>query len=306
MRSTSIKKRGLPEPGPGGQDPWDEFSDRDLDDIDGGNFQVLETSLPGRLDENGEPLYDVPAFQPQSLGSDGHHAPPPPQRAPSTKTPKKSALKWHFGIRSRSPPMEVMHEIYKTLQVLGWEWKRKQAFEGPWDEDGRPLRAGYPSDKEKRAKEKQIEEKQNQGLFFVETRCKIQDTVVRMDLQLYRVDGENYLVDFRNVGYYYSTNDPDDYQRVRRGSEPEQPIPPSWSTESGSTIAARINAQNLVGDVGASMSGVDLLPGENPMFNTTNSAGQPTAGGSGKIKEVCSPFLFLEAACRLIVELASG
>jgi hypothetical protein len=39
-----------------------------------------------------------------------------------------------------------------------------------------------------------------------------------MDLQLYRVDGSNYLVDFRNVGYYRSNNDPDDYSLYRRSS----------------------------------------------------------------------------------------
>lgn len=74
--------------------------------------------------------------------------------------------------------MEVMHEIYKTLQVIGMQWKKKQCFEGPWDADGRPQRS-YPAgmSREQKQKEKQAEEKQNQSLFFVETRCKI-DTVV--------------------------------------------------------------------------------------------------------------------------------
>ncbi|KAK7456405.1 Protein kinase [Stygiomarasmius scandens] len=38
--------------------------------------------------------------------------------------------KWHFGIRSRSPPMEIILEIYKTLKVLGMEWKEKRALGG--------------------------------------------------------------------------------------------------------------------------------------------------------------------------------
>lgn len=181
-RSTSIKKR--PSAHQDQQpDLWDEGDEgRDIEDIEGGTFDILETSLPGRLDENGDPMYDIPALAipSQSLGSQDHPPPPPPTaRRPSVKTTKQSKLKWHFGIRSRSPPMEVMYEIYKTLQVLGMEWKKKAGFEGPWDENGRPVHMKDPNQsKEKRQKEKQIEEKQNQGLFFVETRCKIGDTVV--------------------------------------------------------------------------------------------------------------------------------
>jgi carbon catabolite-derepressing protein kinase len=36
---------------------------------------------------------------------------------------------WHFGIRSVSPPMEVMHELYKSLDNLGIEWREKR---GEW------------------------------------------------------------------------------------------------------------------------------------------------------------------------------
>lgn len=133
-----------------------------------------------------------------------------------------------------------------------------------------------------------------------------------MDLQLYRVDENNYLVDFRNVGYYHSSPDPHDFERVRRASEHDHSqhttLPSGGATAeetTGSSIASKIVSNGLVGDVGASMNNVDLLPGESPMISTTDSAGKPTAGGAGKIKEVCSPFLFLEAACRLIVELAS-
>jgi carbon catabolite-derepressing protein kinase len=67
--------------------------------------------------------------------------------------------------------MEVMHEIYKTLQQLGMQWKRKPEFV---DEHGKPV--PQTSQRDKRAKDKQNEI--NQGLYFVETRCKIDDVVV--------------------------------------------------------------------------------------------------------------------------------
>jgi carbon catabolite-derepressing protein kinase len=39
---------------------------------------------------------------------------------------KKYKTKWHFGIRSHSPPTEVMPEIYRVLKILGMEWKEKK------------------------------------------------------------------------------------------------------------------------------------------------------------------------------------
>lgn len=139
----------------------------------------------GELIENGEPFppYDVPHLQSQSLTSQedavrAAHQAVAAQRI-SGRATKSSKGKWHFGIRSRSPPIEVMHEIYNTLQVLGMQWKRKQCFDGPWDQDGRPIRETPPGmTREQRQKEKINEEKQNQSLFFVETRCKIDNVVV--------------------------------------------------------------------------------------------------------------------------------
>jgi carbon catabolite-derepressing protein kinase len=84
--------------------------------------------------------------------------------------------------------MEVMHEIYKTLQTLGMEWKRKPGYAGPWDEYGRPIETPAQAQankelssstrKEKKQREKQQEEKNSQALFFVETRCRIGDVIV--------------------------------------------------------------------------------------------------------------------------------
>lgn len=127
--------------------------------------------------ENGDPAYDVPGFHSQSLQSreDAHRAAQAviQQQTSRGGKSKSSKVRWHFGIRSRSPPMEVMHEIYKTLQQLGMQWKRKPDFV---DEHGRPV--AQTSQRDKRAKDKQNEI--NQGLYFVETRCKIDDVVVRI------------------------------------------------------------------------------------------------------------------------------
>ncbi|CAG8462411.1 5672_t:CDS:2 [Acaulospora morrowiae] len=77
----------------------------------------------------------------------------------------KPRSKWHFGIRSRSPPLEVMLEIYRALKNIGMEWKTIDPFH---------IRCRYTYDS---------------GLQ------------VKIDLQLYRLDLYSYLVDFKNVGY---------------------------------------------------------------------------------------------------------
>lgn len=41
----------------------------------------------------------------------------------TTSTTKRLRQRWHFGIRSRSEPMEVMLEIYRTLKALKMEWR---------------------------------------------------------------------------------------------------------------------------------------------------------------------------------------
>ncbi|EGG10121.1 uncharacterized protein MELLADRAFT_51841 [Melampsora larici-populina 98AG31] len=130
----------------------------------------------------------------------------------------RQRTKWHFGIRSKSPPMTVMLEIYRTLQTLGFEFKRKEN--------------DLPPD-----------------LYFIETRCRLDDVMVRMDLQLYQIEVNNYLVDFRNLGYKL--------------------IRPTDRGDSDSQQQYEYLQEERKG-------------------------------------AASSPFLFLECACRLIVELAVG
>ncbi|KAH3666874.1 hypothetical protein OGAPHI_003323 [Ogataea philodendri] len=91
---------------------------------------------------------------------------------------KKSKTRWHFGIRSRSYPLDVMGEIYRALQNLGAEWAR-------------------PSEEE---------------LWTIKVRWKYvvpdnsQDAdLMKMQIQLFQLEPNNYLVDFKFDGWESSS-----------------------------------------------------------------------------------------------------
>ncbi|KAJ1559177.1 5-AMP-activated protein kinase, catalytic, partial [Cladochytrium tenue] len=83
--------------------------------------------------------------------------------APPTKTKGKSRTRWHFGIRSRSPPFDIMLEIYRALRNCGMAWKPISAFH---------IRCRHVS---------------------------ASGCVVKVDIQLYKVEANSYLVDFKNA-----------------------------------------------------------------------------------------------------------
>ncbi|KAI9306879.1 kinase-like domain-containing protein [Cunninghamella echinulata] len=80
------------------------------------------------------------------------------------KTKSSSRSKWHFGIRSKCPAWEVMLEIYRSLKNVGMEWRSIDTYH---------LRCRY---------------------IYQEL-----DMVVKFDLQLYKLENNSYLVDFKNV-----------------------------------------------------------------------------------------------------------
>jgi carbon catabolite-derepressing protein kinase len=113
--------------------------------------------------------------------------------------------RWNFGIRSSSPPMEVMCELYRSIKHLGAAWREK---DHPWSFVALPY---PPMDHDDITPATDI--------FFVQTRWTLRGhsvsshpifiltsshkplQQVRVDIQLYQVHASNYLLDFRNVGH---------------------------------------------------------------------------------------------------------
>lgn len=129
----------------------------------GPQFAVLNSSLPDQLPEQHHLTSYVSA-----------------KRSGRDREKKQHKTKWHFGIRSRSPPMEVMLEIYRTLKTLGMEWKEKKNLgglgglkksksgKGPHLERNRDLDGDGG-----------VDLKAASSIYFVETRARVQDVVVR-------------------------------------------------------------------------------------------------------------------------------
>ncbi|KAI0050235.1 snf 1 [Auriscalpium vulgare] len=253
---------------PGGGDleenPFEsEFNDFDEDEVDDGldfstppigeleinNFAVLNSSLPDQFPEQ----HHLASYASAK------------RSWPVVKEKKQHRTKWHFGIRSRSPPMEVMLEIYRTLKTLGMEWKEKSHLGGLGS--GVPRRRnGHHSGKIERAKEydgEYVDLKAASTIYFVETRIRVQDVVVLMNLQLYMVDSINYLVDFHHKRSYKASTDP----------------------ASGKFDMANLDA--------LSETGSDSNPS-----SVKNEAREEDV--------IVSPFVFMDVACRLILELAGG
>lgn len=93
---------------------------------------------------------------------------------------KKPRTRWHFGIRSRSYPLDVMGEIYLALKHLGAEWTR------PSEENLWTIRVRW----------KYNYKNQNQD--------NIPD-LMKMVIQLFQIKTNNYLVDFKFDGWESST-----------------------------------------------------------------------------------------------------
>lgn len=93
---------------------------------------------------------------------------------------KKSKTRWHFGIRSRSYPLDVMGEIYRALRNLGAEWQR------PSEEELWTIKVRWkysPNDQEGNSN--------------------VPD-MMKMQIQLFQLEPNNYLVDFKFDGWDYA------------------------------------------------------------------------------------------------------
>lgn len=239
------------------------------------NIAILENSIPGlRTDE-------TPSSETVPL---------------TTSSSRRSRNRWHFGIRSRSPPMEIMLELYRTLQVLGMEWRAKAP-----NAKGKDGEEGGDDEHQQQAGEKHQHDDSGRGedLFFVETRWKVNDVVVRMNLQLYRVDEANYLVDFRNVGYVRM-------QKKQDGQLDSDVVSPvDAESIDTSPDQARIHEALDQAYKSSEEAAAAATNAEVPSSAKRNQPMSTDTAAEGR-KEVSSPFLFLECATRLIVELAGG
>ncbi|KAF8185738.1 kinase-like domain-containing protein [Pholiota molesta] len=224
----------------------------------GPQFAVLNSSLPDQLPEQHHLTSYVSAKR---------------SGAGNKEREKKHKTKWHFGIRSRSPPMEVMLEIYRVLKILGMEWKEKKNLGGL---GGRKARAAHAAMKGQTMIERSpefdgdgcVDLKAASSIYFVETRARVQDVVVLMNLQLYMVDSINYLVDFHHKKTYRASTDPG------AGRFDMAVFDPIFSAETSS-------------ESGRSLKEKD-------------------GGWMMREDEVVSPFVFMDVACRLILELAGA
>ena len=196
--------------------------------------------------------------------------------------------------------MEIMLELYRTLQSLGMEWRAKPIpktaktakEEGKDEEAGGEgsKSAGHSADNGSSNREE---------LFFLETRWKVGHVLVRMDLQLYHVDATNYLVDFRNVGYTKLDPEPEASSAVdNEPGEAKEGDGVDVSKLEAAFDKAMIETQQAMREDGEHA-------GQHRFDGTRIKPSLAPAVPAGR-KEVNSPFLFLECATRLIVELAGG
>lgn len=147
------------------------------------NFAVLNTSLQNHPSHN--------------LRSHADYASAKRAGKERDKVRRHNRTKWHFGIRSRSPPMEIMLEIYRALEALGMEWKEKRTLGGLGGIRRRSASykmEQYSSDGSEYAENEHIERKSSldgdeeidmksaSGIFFIETRARARGVVVSFPL----------------------------------------------------------------------------------------------------------------------------
>lgn len=184
---------------------YDEF---DTNNMSMHNFNWLDTSLA----DGGGTASPSPVFQPashhlahygnsRSAASSSRGRISPAASVSGTRSPRSRRSghrdrdhyprqpRWHFGIRSSSPPMEVMTELYRTLEALGIQWRQKR---GVWSADPgeseAALRAaeaeaanpGSPGGENGATGDSyEGEPKENLDVYYIECRWRVRNTVVR-------------------------------------------------------------------------------------------------------------------------------
>lgn len=99
-------------------------------------------------------------------------------------------------------------EIYRALAVLRMEWKEKNNLDGLGGIEGRQGTVGKVERDSDMDADGPVDLKAASGIYFVETRTRVRDVVVLMNLQLYNIDSTNYLVDFHHRKTYRASTEP--------------------------------------------------------------------------------------------------
>lgn len=77
--------------------------------------------------------------------------------------------------------MEIMLEIYKTLKTLGMEWKEKRNLGGLGGVRTMQKSGGGIERVKDMDGGGEVDLKAASGVYFVETRCRVQDVVVSLN-----------------------------------------------------------------------------------------------------------------------------
>ncbi|KAF5364482.1 hypothetical protein D9758_010646 [Tetrapyrgos nigripes] len=176
-------------------------------------------------------------------------------------------------------------------------------------------------------------------VYFVETRAMVQDVVILMNLQLYMIDSINYLVDFHHKKSYLASRRPGagkyepagkdeirsfkDFRNFRDGRDWRDGMKQMQGLGLGQGQGqgrgrlagkGRPSGERLTGEGDFNLN--DQQHPSSPRLNptTTNSGsggslvtkGKEGAGARDDNAEVVSPYVFMDVACRLILELAGG
>ncbi|ODV60320.1 carbon catabolite-derepressing protein kinase [Ascoidea rubescens DSM 1968] len=101
---------------------------------------------------------------------------------------KTKPTRWHFGIRSKSYPLDVMGEIYRALKNLGAEWAK------PNEDELWTIRVRWQYSPSLSNENNELETN------------KIIPDLMKMQIQLFQLEPNNYLVDFKFDGWESSAN----------------------------------------------------------------------------------------------------
>ncbi|KAK9473164.1 kinase-like domain-containing protein [Dipodascopsis tothii] len=225
----------------------------------------------------------------------------------SSSAGRKSKTRWHFGIRSRSYPLDVMGEIYRALKGLGAEWA-KPTEEDPWTIF---VRWRYlPRDFDKAAGDGKLGGEQGK--------------LMKMQIQLYQLEQNNYLVDFKFDGWWTDGDEhtlaKEKVRRRRQGSAASSRSSSSVMINNGQNAMSlgNLTALDKLGPLASTRRpsaaakpalepttqlAAPATPTNLALPSPTAPANKP-ASNKGDDDEILSTYPFLHMATRLIMELA--